>query len=107
MCPHRRKCDDGRDIREGIRGRSAEWLYQCADATRKQDGVLDLSAYIPVRSMSGPQYAMTRDCAEVLPVVKKQASEFGLAGGVRLIQDGVEHRRQIAYRRRCPTCGRS
>src|SRR5215831_19917080 len=36
------------------------------------------------------RYAMTRDRAEVLAVVKKQASEFGPAEGVRLIQDRVE-----------------
>src|SRR5215470_198816 len=45
------------------------------------------------------RYAMTRDRAEVLAVVKKQASEFGPAEGVRLIQDRVKHRRQIARRR--------
>src|SRR5215469_7273312 len=45
------------------------------------------------------RYAMTRDRAEVLAVVKKQASEFGPAEGMRLIQDRVKHRRQIARRR--------
>src|SRR5215472_2994741 len=45
------------------------------------------------------RYAMTRDRAEVLAVVEKQASEFGPAEGVRLVQDRVKHRRQIARRR--------
>ena len=42
---------------------------------------------------------MTRDSAEVLAVVKKQASEFGPAEGVPLLQYRVEHRREIAGRR--------
>src|SRR6516162_9811675 len=44
------------------------------------------------------RYAMTRDSAEVLAVVKKQASEFGPAEGVRLIQDRVEHWGEVAWR---------
>jgi hypothetical protein len=45
------------------------------------------------------RYAMTRDRAEVLAVIKKQASKFGPAEGVRLIQDRVEHRPKVAGRR--------
>jgi hypothetical protein len=41
---------------------------------------------------------MTRDRAEVLAVVKEQASEFSPAEGVRLIQDRFEHRRETAGR---------
>src|SRR6516164_502030 len=41
---------------------------------------------------------MTRDRAEVLAIVKKQASEFGPAKGVRLLQNRVEHRGEIAGR---------
>src|SRR5215469_6302448 len=41
---------------------------------------------------------MTRNRAEVLAIVKKQASEFGPAEGVRLIQDRVEHRLDVAGR---------
>jgi len=42
------------------------------------------------------RYVMTGDSAEVRAVVKKQASEFGPAEAVRLFQDCVEHRREIA-----------
>src|SRR6516225_6011854 len=44
------------------------------------------------------RYAMTRDSAEVLAVVKKQASEFGPAEGVRLFKYRIKHRGKIAGR---------
>src|SRR5215831_3680144 len=44
------------------------------------------------------RYAMTRDCAEVLAVVQKQASEFGPAERVRFFQDRVKHRGEITGR---------
>ena len=40
------------------------------------------------------RYAMTRDSAEVLAVVKKQASEFGPAEGVRLFLLARQHSRR-------------
>src|SRR6516162_798173 len=43
-------------------------------------------------------YAMTRDRAEVVPVVKKQASEFGPAEDMRLLQYCIEYRSQVAGR---------
>src|SRR5260370_7968866 len=60
MRPHRRKCDDRRDIREGIlralRGMALPMCIRHPEA-RGCSGFVRL-AYIPVRSMSGPQVGL-------------------------------------------------
>ena len=76
MCPHRRKCDDRRDIREGIlkalRGMALPMCIRHPEA-RGCSGFVRL-AYIPVRSMSGPLEGLFAPLAGFL-------SDLSLAGG--------------------------
>jgi hypothetical protein len=97
MCPHGRKCDDGRDIREGIlralRGMALPMRIRHPEAGGCS-GFVRL-AYIPVRSMSGPQRVQYRyrDTFERggRPPVYSRVNSIGL-GTQRfglLVRDGV------------------